>query len=672
MPNSNVAESSAGMLNKDGSISKMRAHRGNVPTLAQSKVCPQCPAKFTRSTHLTRHMKNHTNERQHRCQQCSARFTRGDLLARHRKNCEGPKRLRSCISCTESKVKCDRNDPQCSRCIARGRDCLYAVVPRKDSPLDADTSPLSDFPVSEPSTTARALETETSFLPLDSLSEQLSDLPAMAAHTDTVPTSDLVHSHLSAAYEDCFQPLFNDVFSRTGLTPLDDFSFPFPPLEEMPLQNGAAPPWFQELMVPQISFPGAEREQRPLLSDLFGHESKAADLKYYLYLFFNAFSTQIPIVHGPTFRLEDKPTYLLKSIKACGAIFVRTHHASTYINDSLAAARDGLAHAFTRTSTDHTEQVDLLVAVVLLQSIGLWHPKPDERATSSLYHTMLVTMIRRAGLISKNSAWTPSKSDNLETMWREWAFHEMTKRALLLSYLHDSCQPIYFGLSSSYIPGEVTLHLPCEDALWKAESAEEWFSILQEPSLLVSAQQRLLGPDLNTNLASMNDMQFTPTFLPSFAHFVLIHSILRDLFAACSQTMASDSPRVAQAIISAQCALHNWLQSWTMNQVHRPNTVPSSFFENVLQFYWLGQVTILAYQEGLPPFNSTGNEPGEVQFKMVKRWLRRIQVFIDEGDGESTLFWDELMKIRLMTWQLEYDAEGGLDDHDGLLGFFAT
>lgn len=82
------------------------------------------------------------------------------------------------------------------------------------------------------------------------------------------------------------------------------------------------------------------------------------------------------------------------------------------------------------------------------------------------------------------------------------------------------------------------------------------------------------------------------------------------------------------------------------------------------------QVAILARQEGLPPFNTVENARGDTRFKMVKRWLRRIRAFLTEGDGESTLFWDELMKIQLQTWQLEYDTDGGADDQDGLLGFF--
>ena len=43
---------------KDGTVSRMRSHRGNVPQLPQTKLCPYCPAKFTRTTHLNRHLRN--------------------------------------------------------------------------------------------------------------------------------------------------------------------------------------------------------------------------------------------------------------------------------------------------------------------------------------------------------------------------------------------------------------------------------------------------------------------------------------------------------------------------------------------------------------------------------------------------------------------------------------
>lgn len=122
---------------KDGTVSKMRSHKGNIPILPQTKLCPQCPAKFTRTTHLNRHLRTHTGERLHRCDTCEAQFTRSDLLTRHKKTCGDPShanrtRRRSCQACASSKVKCDLQQP-CSKCQARGKECVFAVRPPKSS-----------------------------------------------------------------------------------------------------------------------------------------------------------------------------------------------------------------------------------------------------------------------------------------------------------------------------------------------------------------------------------------------------------------------------------------------------------------------------------------------------------------------------------------------------------
>lgn len=114
-------------FNKDGNVSRMRSHKGNIPSLPQTKFCPLCPAKFTRSTHLNRHLRTrkyscaqHTTgprclacfppqtamnvfmnvmyvrSFKHRIvcrtsnlftQRCHSQFTRSDLLSRHKRSC---------------------------------------------------------------------------------------------------------------------------------------------------------------------------------------------------------------------------------------------------------------------------------------------------------------------------------------------------------------------------------------------------------------------------------------------------------------------------------------------------------------------------------------------------------------------------------------------------------
>ncbi|KAI0297879.1 hypothetical protein B0F90DRAFT_851221 [Multifurca ochricompacta] len=153
---------------KDGTVSRMRSHRGNIPQLPQTKLCPFCPAKFTRTTHLNRHLRTHTNERLYRCEVCSAQFTRSDLLARHKRSCGeshpiSRSRKRSCQACTNLKVKCDLHQP-CSKCRARGRDCVYASEEGQGESA-ADSSGLQQFPTSRTSGPLLSLDASAGFYP---------------------------------------------------------------------------------------------------------------------------------------------------------------------------------------------------------------------------------------------------------------------------------------------------------------------------------------------------------------------------------------------------------------------------------------------------------------------------------------------------------------------------
>lgn len=83
----------------------------------------------------------------------------------------------------------------------------------------------------------------------------------------------------------------------------------------------------------------------------------------------------------------------------------------------------------------------------------------------------------------------------------------------------------------------------------------------------------------------------------------------------------------------------------------------------VLPFYWLGQIAILAHQESLSPFEcGTGGLPPEARFRLIKHWLKHIRSFLKKGHQGATSLWDELMKIRLQTSQHE--------EEQGLLEFF--
>ncbi|TRM69260.1 fungal-specific transcription factor domain-containing protein [Schizophyllum amplum] len=726
---------------KDGSISRMRSHKGNVPVLPQTKLCPHCPAKFTRTTHLNRHMRNHTNDRSHQCETCGSQFTRSDLLTRHKKSCNDPLnqlRRKACISCTESKIKCDRQYP-CAKCISRGKTCEYKLPVKRASVRKAmDPPPASSTKtsLSRPSQAAPppSLSASSSISNTPSLSNSLppSDGTSgygtdfITSYRDPFPSSGFsdtssnvynsvasetatqtgtdgapTHSHLASMYSgDMFQPFFSNVFSDS------------PPGGQSSVEDPSLGTDAGLHLIPSMSSTGGELHGsvallsfgpslRPEVSDMRSaphHELSLGRSKdqlspachHHYALFYSAFLVQIPIVHVPTFRFDECPEILRNAVLACGALFVKTRKAASFIAKTLAATRELLMHEFATDPHDPVQQQRLATAVVLLQTIGLFHQRQDERASSTIFHGMLIMMIRRHNLIGRNAIWRPQIITEVgrHAAWREWVQHETTKRALLWAYMHDCCHSIYFALSPSFQPNEVALHLPCEDRLWNAQSADDWYMALQDhQSPYGDMEIRLLGVPMQPAVSSLTAARLmtTPIPLSPFGNFVLIHVILRALFQTCfdsrmpraGQRNSEAEEVTTQEVFAHQYALHNWLQNW-LKSPDMPKVDPRAeeppFIEHSLPFYWLGQVALLAHQEGLPPFepNSENNLNGEVRFKMVKKWLKHSRGFVRMSDKGPTVFWDELMKIRLQTWQLEMEDEvvAVNEDDPGLLGFF--
>ncbi|EKM54177.1 uncharacterized protein PHACADRAFT_145863 [Phanerochaete carnosa HHB-10118-sp] len=782
-------------LTKQGTISRMRSHRGNKPTIPQSHPCHLCPAKFTRPTHLHRHLRTHSNSRSHKCDRCSREFTRSDLLTRHKRSCGDPaianrSRRKSCQACADGKTKCDLQQP-CGRCRARGCECTYLRKPSVKSEKEASSSPNPGSSAS-PESSPEVQRDKESFRPQSELTPppfavpevrhgvfvssfsapELADYhnggtssyygssyastshaPSVSGYSESTSAypisypamgsgsfaqeANKVNNELNALFStELFDKFFHDYLDESKssaqpsfASPIDPYAssfdnssqFPFAtePLPEPQPFMGSVPPDMDEEFLNQLcTVPGPtsyppypldvqhpqpqalpQPRPQPPVSTSTGAAPYPSELQQYMHLFYQMFLYQMPVMHIATFTIEGKPPVLLSAMQACGALYVKTAAASQFIDHTLKNAREQLLQEFAKKSTTTAEQMHLVLAVVLLQTIGLFHQRPEQRMQSNIYHPMLVSMIRQSGLIQKVTSWQPpvvTESINMDTAWREWAFHETTKRqvfaALLLTYLHDTCHCIYFTQRPFFAREEVTVPLPCEDGLWRANSPGEWYALLQRPSEYGSQERRFRPYGLQEALTLLadpsEDDSSKPLLVTPLAHFILSHAILRKLFEECIERPTGVDDEPTPESLSIQYMLHTWLKSWWSS----PETPQYSdveeprFLHDALPFYWIAQVALLAYQERLPPFatgaaGGTGGEAalGEAKFRLVKEWLRHIRQFLRKGEQGPTLFWDELHKIRRKSRGREVysDVEslGAVsDDSDGpggLLGFFA-
>jgi hypothetical protein len=280
-------------------------------------------------------------------------------------------------------------------------------------------------------------------------------------------------------------------------------------------------------------------------------------------------------------------------------------------------------------------------------------------------------MIRQNRLIERNASWQHKEFPTadpavLEATWHDWAMHEAVKRYLFnlhpklvpttahllliysvvcLAYCHDQAHRIYFSLPPSFSPTEFTMCLPCDDELWAAKTSSEWSELLLKSSPYGSIEERIHGVPMHLAFDAVGlegpNMTATPTVSPEppkelsavspFGHFILLQTLLAELFRRCSGTdspAASPAPegegeeQVNEHVYAMQLSLHRWLQMWLktpnafLNGNQPGETVTGQnatghFMADPLPFYWLAQLLLLAFQEGLPPFRAPEALPAD-------------------------------------------------------------
>jgi hypothetical protein len=225
--------------------------------------------------------------------------------------------------------------------------------------------------------------------------------------------------------------------------------------------------------------------------------------------------------------------------------------------------------------------------------------------------------------------------------------------------VHDCFLNVFFSLSPSFFASELDWCLPAEDALWNATSSQEWYSLLRQPSPYGPVATRLTGLGIKAALAVLGDMHMpSPALaLSSFAHFVLINTILGSIFrlSGVHGTHISEPAADRQDIVSGephdfvlQYTLHNWLQGWVNTSdggnVEEAALEPPHFTRDAVPYYWLAQAALIALQEdvsGSPAFFITP----DTRFRVLGQWLLHIRDFLRSGQSDSTRLWLDLMKV---------------------------
>ncbi|KAJ8077190.1 hypothetical protein PM082_001618 [Marasmius tenuissimus] len=368
------------------------------------------------------------------------------------------------------------------------------------------------------------------------------------------------------------------------------------------------------------------------------------------------FINQLPLIHTPTWTPTDKPETLIKAMQACGALYIRTPESEKFVSDVLKEGRENIMMDFAR-ETDPLSQMYMALALVLIQTVGLFHQSADQRHSTAMYHAMVATIISRSTAFQKLLQWKPPleipPTASLDDIWHDWIRFESAKRVRCLLYLHDCCQSIYFATPQN-ASLSADLYLPSEPALWNARTAQEWYDCLQKPSLYGTSSMRLQGVGLQQAWSRLVEQQpsAVTTYTSAFGHYILVHCALARIYvhmhAAWDSVDQGGLSKSGTEIYTMQNVLQNWLLNWQCEMRHSYGTDTQStsipFAEDALPFYWLGQVSLLTLCEGKE--RQGAHTIPDIRFRVVKGWLSRIRECLRSNRTAHAQFTNELIQLR--------------------------
>lgn len=193
-------------------------------------------------------------------------------------------------------------------------------------------------------------------------------------------------------------------------------------------------------------------------------------------------------LHGPTFEPNEKKPELLLAMAAAGAVLTSDPTLTKLGYAMQECVRTAIPEIWERDNTK-IRDLELAQAFLINLETGLWSGLSRKVEITESFLQPVVTMFRRGGRFKKSSYPTnpvardsrPENSSH-QTRWRDWIFHESWKRATLRLLRHDASSSMYVMVSPIMSYAELSLPLPCAPALWEAQNAEQWESLLSSPS----------------------------------------------------------------------------------------------------------------------------------------------------------------------------------------------
>ncbi len=249
---------------------------------------------------------------------------------------------------------------------------------------------------------------------------------------------------------------------------------------------------------------------------------------------------------------------------------------------------------------------------------------------------------------------------------------------LLLAHLLDCSHCVLFsGMPSAFQPIEFDMNAPCDESLWKAPTAIEWYALVSMPPPCTALSGVPMRHALQALQQPPSDFENPADILllNKFTLFILIHEVLRKLYSQLhnyTSTPWSADP-LSHALFFPEFTriLHNWAQMWMKNLSNGHlakddgDLADLPFVCDALPYYWLSHVTFWALHSQSAGW--IGGMTQQNRFFVINEWLRRIRLFLKSNNNTPPDLAKEFKSIYQQVGEVEFRFSLG---QCGLLSFF--
>ncbi|KAJ5554591.1 hypothetical protein N7513_004550 [Penicillium frequentans] len=272
--------------------------------------------------------------------------------------------------------------------------------------------------------------------------------------------------------------------------------------------------------------------------------------------FFDGFYPHMPVVHIPTFKVDDCEPEIILAMAALGAQYRHEHRKAVLL---FYAAKATLQYRETQGSIHeepvHTRLVREARCALYLIAFATWQSETDIVREAFNLQSFLARCVRE----SQSENWE-DQEDGLD--WKTWVQRESDRRIKSFSFAILNLHGIAFGTPPILLSDELQLRLPCTCFEWIAPNRDKWAKVHKigpaRQLLLQEALSHLMKGSEQPNLLSS---QTVPSPL---ANYILLHALIQRIMFVQQAFGSYDSD---QNLLNDQKeairkGLHAWTSQW--------------------------------------------------------------------------------------------------------------